>query len=161
MADELTAARAALEASDKARRQLLADVSHELMTPLTAMRGYIETLTMPELQLDAATRQRYLGIVTDETHRLERIIGDLLDLARLEGGGGDDAPRAVPTSRSCSIASPRGTSASCATRRITLVAARGRGGGDGRRRPRSSRAGAAEPRRQRAAPHAGRRRDRA
>ena len=74
-------------ASDKARRQLLADVSHELMTPLTAMRGYVETLTMPELELDAETRQRYLGIVTEETHRLERIIGDLLDLARLEGGG--------------------------------------------------------------------------
>ena len=57
------------------------------MTPLTAMRGYIETLTMAELQLDAVTRQRYMSIVTDETHRLEQIIGDLLDLARLEGGG--------------------------------------------------------------------------
>jgi signal transduction histidine kinase len=87
MADELTARARALEVSDKARRQLLADVSHELMTPLTAMRGYIETLEMSELQLDADTRQRYLGIVTEETHRLEHIIGDLLDLARLEGGG--------------------------------------------------------------------------
>ena len=87
MADELASRARALEASDKARRQLLADVSHELMTPLTAMRGYVETLTMAELQLDAATRQRYMGIITDETHRLEQIIGDLLDLARLEGGG--------------------------------------------------------------------------
>jgi signal transduction histidine kinase len=87
MADELGSRARALEVSDKARRQLLADVSHELMTPLTAMRGYIETLTMAELQLDAATRQRYMGIITDETHRLEQIIGDLLDLARLEGGG--------------------------------------------------------------------------
>ncbi|HEY6361549.1 MAG TPA: HAMP domain-containing sensor histidine kinase [Vicinamibacterales bacterium] len=85
MADELAARAHALELSDKARRQLLADVSHELMTPLTAMRGYIETLTMSELEVDAGTRQRYLGIVTEETHRLERIIGDLLDLARLEG----------------------------------------------------------------------------
>jgi signal transduction histidine kinase len=87
MADELASRARALEVSDRARRQLLADVSHELMTPLTAMRGYIETLTMAELQLDAATRQRYMAIVTDETHRLEQIIGDLLDLARLEGGG--------------------------------------------------------------------------
>jgi signal transduction histidine kinase len=87
MADELASRARALEASDRARRQLLADVSHELMTPLTAMRGYIETLAMAELQLDAATRQRYMTIVTDETHRLEQIIGDLLDLARLEGGG--------------------------------------------------------------------------
>jgi two-component system sensor histidine kinase BaeS len=87
MADELTARASALAASDTARRQLLADVSHELMTPLTAMRGYIETLGMPELTLDPATRDRYLAIVSDETHRLERIVGDLLDLARLEGGG--------------------------------------------------------------------------
>jgi two-component system OmpR family sensor kinase len=87
MADELARRATALEASDRARRQLLADVSHELMTPLTAMRGYVETLSMPELSLDAATRARYLGIIDDETHRLERIVGDLLDLAKLEGGG--------------------------------------------------------------------------
>jgi HAMP domain-containing protein len=87
MADELTNRARALESSDKARRQLLADVSHELMTPLTAMRGYIETLSMPALKLDSVTRERYVGIIEDETHRMERIIGDLLDLARLDGGG--------------------------------------------------------------------------
>ena len=85
MADDLMARARALEVSDKARRQLLADVSHELMTPITAMRGYIETLAM--LELDPETRQRYVAIVTDETYRLEHIVGDLLDLARLEGGG--------------------------------------------------------------------------
>lgn len=88
MGDELANRAKALEVSDNARRQLLADVSHELMTPLTAMRGYIETLTMKELELDGVTRDRYLHIIDEETHRLERIIGDLLDLARLEGGGG-------------------------------------------------------------------------
>ena len=87
MADELTSRTRALEQADKIRRQLLADVSHELMTPLTAMRGYIETLGMSELTIDPPTRERYLQIVTEETHRLERIVGDLLDLARLEGGG--------------------------------------------------------------------------
>ena len=87
MGDELASRAQALEASDRARRQLLADVSHELMTPLTAMRGYVETLGMPELTIDRETEERYLGIITEETHRLERIIGDLLDLARLEGGG--------------------------------------------------------------------------
>src|SRR5262249_31592503 len=85
------------------RRQLLADVSHELTTPVTAMRGYLETLAMPELTLDEATRARYLGIMSDETARLERMIGDLLDLARLEGGGGalaiDDVPVAQPFGR--------------------------------------------------------------
>jgi signal transduction histidine kinase len=87
MAEDLAGRARALAASDKARRQLLADVSHELMTPLTAMRGYIETLAMSELSLEPTTRERYLRIVAEETHRLERIIGDLLDLARLEGGG--------------------------------------------------------------------------
>jgi signal transduction histidine kinase len=77
----------ALMVADRTRRQLLADVSHELMTPLAAIRGYVETLGMPDVTLDEPTRQRYLKIVEDEAERLERIVGDLLDLARLEGGG--------------------------------------------------------------------------
>ena len=88
MADELSTRAEALAESDRVRRQLLADVSHELTTPVTAMRGYLETLTMPEFDLDAGTRDRYLNIIGDETARLEHIIGDLLDLARLESGGG-------------------------------------------------------------------------
>jgi len=96
MADELTRRAKALESSDRARRHLLADVSHELMTPLTAMRGYIETLGMTELQLDAPTRERYMRIVGEETSRLETIIGDLLDLARLEGGGTSLRRQRVP-----------------------------------------------------------------
>ncbi len=88
MADDLAARAKALAASDRMRRQLLADVSHELNTPVTAMRGYLETLTMPELTIDEPTRARYLAIVGDETARVERLIGDLMDLARLEGGGG-------------------------------------------------------------------------
>ena len=87
MATDLQERAAALAASDQTRRQLLADVSHELMTLLTAMRGYLETLAMAEVRLDPATRERYLQIVNEETGRLERIIGDLLDLARLEGAG--------------------------------------------------------------------------
>jgi signal transduction histidine kinase len=96
MADDLSARADALAASDRLRRQLLADVSHELTTPVTAMRGYLETLRMSELDLDEPTRARYLGIIGDETGRLERIIGDLLDLARLEGGGGALKVETVP-----------------------------------------------------------------
>ena len=87
MAGELESREAALAASDRARRQLLADVSHELMTPLTAIRGYTQTLAMPELSIDADTRRRYFDVVDQETYKLEAIIGDLLDLAKLEGGG--------------------------------------------------------------------------
>jgi signal transduction histidine kinase len=88
MATQLELRTQALENADRTRRRLLADVSHELSTPLSAIRGYVETLGMRDLPLDEATRQRYLRIVNDESERLEHIIGDLLDLARLEGGGG-------------------------------------------------------------------------
>jgi signal transduction histidine kinase len=57
------------------------------MTPLTANRGYTETLSMPQIPLDDDTRRRYLEVVNQETYKLEAIIGDLLDVARLEGGG--------------------------------------------------------------------------
>lgn len=50
---------------------------------------------MPELTLDDKTRQRYLDITHQETHKLEAIIGDLLDLARLEGGGDTLEPEEV------------------------------------------------------------------
>ncbi len=82
MADELAVRDEALKTSDRLRRQMLADVSHELKTPLTAMRGFIETLRMPEVVLDDERRARYLETVERETRRLERIVGDLLDLAR-------------------------------------------------------------------------------
>lgn len=99
MADDLAAEAEELTALDRARRQLLADVSHELTTPVTAMRGYLETLTMDELDLDQTTRARYLGIISDEASKLEHIIGDLLDLARLEGGGGTFEPGSVALSQ--------------------------------------------------------------
>ncbi len=95
MAEDLKRRADALASSDRSRRQLLADVSHELTTPITAMRGYLETLSMPDFPLDEPTRLRYLSIIGDETARLERIVGDLLDLARLEGGGTSLAPGVV------------------------------------------------------------------
>ena len=122
MADDLGARAAALAASDRARRQLLADVSHELMTPLAAVRGYTETLAMPELSLDQPTRSRYLGIIGDETQKLESLIGDLLDLARLEGGGGTLTIEDVPVKELFSRIADRHGPA-IRERRITLEVA--------------------------------------
>jgi signal transduction histidine kinase len=86
MASDLETRDQALRTSDALRRQMMADVSHELKTPLTAMRGYIETLRMPEVALDPERRHRYFETIDRETRRLERIVKDLLDLARYEHG---------------------------------------------------------------------------
>ena len=99
MAGDLEARTRAMELSDRTRRQLLADVSHELKTPLAAIRGYAETLAMSEVRLEEDTRRRYLEIVGDETVKLERIVGDLLDLARLESGGLTLTCGAVPVAQ--------------------------------------------------------------
>ena len=87
MADDLAARQQQLSEADRARRQLLADVSHELMTPLTAIRGYAETLTLPQFGPSATDGQRYVRIIQEEVDRIERLVGDLLDLARFDAAG--------------------------------------------------------------------------
>jgi len=84
MAAELSARDEALRTSDRLRRQMVADVSHELKTPLTSMRGYVETLRIPDIALSPEQRGQYLDTIERETRRLERIVQDLLDIARIE-----------------------------------------------------------------------------
>jgi signal transduction histidine kinase len=86
MAVDLETRDAQLRAADRARRLLLADVSHELMTPLTAIRAHREVLAMSALARDADAAHG-LEVIDDETKRLESLVGDLLDLARLEAVG--------------------------------------------------------------------------
>jgi signal transduction histidine kinase len=98
MASALAASTNALQASNRLRRQMLADISHELKTPLTAMRGYLETLHMRK-DIDRATLDRYLDTVVGEMGRLERIVKDLVDLARYENGAGTLSVRVFATER--------------------------------------------------------------
>jgi len=65
------------------RREFVANVSHELRTPLTSIRGFVETLLGGALR-DAATSERFLRMMEDDSRRLERLIDDLLELSRLE-----------------------------------------------------------------------------
>ncbi|MBM3772844.1 MAG: HAMP domain-containing protein [Acidimicrobiia bacterium] len=71
-----------LKRADQIRRDFVANVSHELRTPLTAIRGYVEALSEPDI--DPADSRRFLEIITRHTHRMERLVEDLLRLARLD-----------------------------------------------------------------------------
>lgn len=75
---------AELEETDRQRRDLVANVSHELRTPLTAVRGYVEALL--DGGADPADARRFLEIVARHTLRMERLVRDLLRLARLDAG---------------------------------------------------------------------------
>ncbi len=72
-----------LEQASQMRRDFVANVSHELRTPLTALMGFIETLRGPARD-DTAARERFLQIMGDEANRMNRLVGDLLSLNRVE-----------------------------------------------------------------------------
>jgi two-component system phosphate regulon sensor histidine kinase PhoR len=75
------------------RRDFVANVSHELKTPLTVISGFAETL----LDSDLSTEQRnqFVGTIQSNVVRMQRIVDDLLDLARYESGGWAPNPVAV------------------------------------------------------------------
>lgn len=68
------------------RRDFVANVSHELKTPLTSIRGYVETL-LADPDLPAELQRPFLEVVHKNAERLHHIVDDLLDLSRLESGG--------------------------------------------------------------------------
>ena len=68
---------------EKVRRDFVANVSHELRSPLTSLAGFIETILMNEVR-DWPTQQRFLRIMEEEAGRMSRLIDDLLSLSRVE-----------------------------------------------------------------------------
>ncbi len=73
-----------LEDQDRLRREMVANVSHDLRTPLTHLQGYLETLALKEESLDPAERREYLDIALQHGERLGRLISDLFELAKLD-----------------------------------------------------------------------------
>ncbi len=73
----------ALEQAEAMRRDFVANVSHEIRTPLTVLSGFVET--MQNLPLDGPERQRYLVLMSQQAHRMQTLVSDLLTLSRLEG----------------------------------------------------------------------------
>jgi two-component system sensor histidine kinase KdpD len=76
----------ALRRSDSMKTALLRAVSHDLRSPLTAIRVAVESLESPSLVLGARERAALLETVRFETERLDRVVGNLLDLSRLQAG---------------------------------------------------------------------------
>lgn len=70
---------------ESVRRDFVANVSHELKTPLTSIRGYAETLLTDDLADEM--RRQFLEVIFKNTGRIQRIVDDLLDLSRLQSGG--------------------------------------------------------------------------
>lgn len=77
------------------RRDFVANVSHEIRTPLTVLVGFVETLS--KLPLGEAERQRLLGMMGQQTHRMQTLVADLLTLAQLEGSPPPSADEWVST----------------------------------------------------------------
>ena len=71
-----------LEAVARLRRDFIANVSHELKTPLTVLAGFLETLS--DLELDERQRQRCLALMVEQTQNMQRLVEDLLTLSALE-----------------------------------------------------------------------------
>ncbi len=97
---------------DRIRKDFVANVSHELKTPITAVKGFAETLLDGALQ-DPAAAERFLAIIADHADRMGKIVEDLLTLSRLEQDSGGEEPaferlRAAEVARSaaeaCSVA---------------------------------------------------------
>jgi len=72
---------------EQARRELIADISHDLRTPLVAMRGYLELLVSRGDSLTAEDRQRYAEIALRQSDQLTSLIDELFELAKLDWKG--------------------------------------------------------------------------
>ena len=76
----------ALTRQDQERRELIANISHDLRTPLSSLHGYLETLLLKDAVLEAPERRRYLGIALDQSREVGALAQSLFELARLEYG---------------------------------------------------------------------------
>ena len=93
------------------RRDFVANVSHELKTPLTVISGFAET--MADEDLPAEHRRRFAETIQTHARRMQRIVDDLLDLSRIESGGWRPDPTTVdiPTAASDALGTLRDAAA--------------------------------------------------
>ena len=85
LVEEITAIEAQREVQ-RMKAELISSVSHELRTPLGFVKSYATTLLREDAGIDAETRRQFLEVIDEETGKLERMIGELLDASRLQAG---------------------------------------------------------------------------
>ena len=73
-----------LKEVDTLRRDLIANISHDIRTPISIIHGYIETLIMKHDSLDVQKQQEYLKTIIKSTERLKHLMSDLFELSKLE-----------------------------------------------------------------------------
>jgi signal transduction histidine kinase len=73
-----------LKQTDRLRRELIANVSHDLRTPLTALHGYIETLLIKGGELSVERQREYLETALRSSERLSKLVSELFELAKLD-----------------------------------------------------------------------------
>lgn len=84
MADTIEASVEELRSTDRLRRELIANVSHDLRSPLAVMQGYLETIIMKGDTLDLDERQRYMDVVFKNTRYLNTLVSELFELSKLD-----------------------------------------------------------------------------
>ena len=84
MADEVVSYVNRISSMEKLRRGLIANISHDLRTPLSTIQGYVETLLMKDEALPEEEKKRYLKTVLGGTKRLHNLVEDLFELSKLE-----------------------------------------------------------------------------
>ena len=73
-----------IKTTENLRRELVANVSHDLRTPLSIIHGYVETMLMKSDSIGAEQRNQYLETILKSTERLKKLVGDLFELSKLE-----------------------------------------------------------------------------
>ncbi|GMQ90115.1 MAG: ATP-binding protein [Gammaproteobacteria bacterium] len=86
MAERIAQQMRTLQETDSLRRELVANVSHDLRTPIASLHGYLETLLLKEGQLSRDEQRTYLQIALNHSEKLAALVTDLFELARLDSG---------------------------------------------------------------------------
>ena len=84
MADTIVKNLDEIKSVDTLRRELIANISHDLRTPLAILQGYIETLEMKDQQLAQEERKKYLQIIWNSSERLSQMVTQLFEYSKLE-----------------------------------------------------------------------------